>query len=324
MSVQTCVCYCTDQSYLFPTLVSALQARAHAAADIADIIIVCFDVDAVTFSIAGSICKKNNIIIFSRSRSDIDGASAMLGRLYLDEILPENYRNILYVDGDTQIKYCLNELLSCPPPKEHFFASADPMVFLLEDDSREGEGVREHFVDIGLTSQKSTLYFNTGVLYFHRSAWAAIAEQARTIIRSQSRMSRFPDQDILNLVGIERVLPMSLSWNFPVFLFNADLEDTIQPKIVHYMSQPKPWEGIFRPWQAVDYEPYPAFVAAYPEISGLWKSSSPLRKARYLAQQNYKRFCETRRWGRGPLHTRILDYEARCRNGAEQTEQLSF
>ncbi|MBF0877584.1 glycosyl transferase family 8 [Gluconobacter cerevisiae] len=321
MSVQTCVCYCTDRSYLFPTLVSALQARAHATPDIADIIIVCFDVDAATISIATSICDKNNIILFSRSGSDIDGAPAMLGRLYLDEILPENYKNILYVDGDTQVKSSLNEFLSCPPPEGRFFASADPMVFLLDDNSKAGEFVRNHFLGIGLNPEQSRQYFNTGVLYFNRSAWAVIAEQARTIIRSQNTMSRFPDQDILNIVGIERALPMSLSWNFPVFLFNARLENTIQPKIVHYMSQPKPWEGIFRPWKTGDYEPYPAFVAAYPEIAGLWKRGSLLRTVRYFAQQHYKCFCETRRWGHGALHAQILSYEAKCRD-AGKTEQL--
>ena len=318
MDVQTCVCYCTDRSYLFPTLVSALQARAHATPQVADIIIVCFDVDAATISIAQSICNKNNIILFSKSGADIDNTPAMLGRLYLDEILPENYKNILYIDGDTQIKSSLNEFLSCTPPEGRFFASADPMVFLLEDHSKEGESVRKHFQEIGLTPEQSRQYFNTGVLYFNRSAWAVIAEKARTIIRSQNTMSRFPDQDILNIVGIERALPMSLSWNFPVFLHNARLESTIQPKIVHYMSQPKPWDGIFQPWQASDYAPYPAFVAAYPEFSGLWKRSSLSRKLRYFAQQHYKLFCETRKWGHGAVHALVLDYEAKCCNDAKQ------
>ena len=321
MNVQTCVCYCTDRSYLFPTLVSALQARAHTTSDIADIIIVCFDVDAATISITESICNKNNIIIFSRSTADIDDTPAMLGRLYLDEILPENYKNILYIDGDTQIKSSLNEFLSCPPPEGRFFASADPMVFLLEDNSKEGAFVRKHFLDIGLKPEQSRKYFNTGVLYFNRSAWVVIADQARTIIRSQNTMSRFPDQDILNVVGIERALPMSLSRNFPVFLYNARLEKAIQPNIVHYMSQPKPWEGVFRPWRTEVYEPYPALVAAYPEIAGLWKKGSSLRTVRYFAQQHYKRFCETRSWGRGALHAHILNYEATCR-GTEQAGQL--
>src|SRR5580765_2877183 len=97
---QGCVCYVVDEGYLLPTLVSALQARAQVAADIADVVIACLGPATARTAATAAVAEANGI---SFLRADIppemNGLHIMFGRFFLDLLLPADYRRILYIDG---------------------------------------------------------------------------------------------------------------------------------------------------------------------------------------------------------------------------------
>ena len=102
---------------------------------------------------------------------------------------------------------------------------------------------------------------------------------------------------------------MSIAWNFPIFMLNARVEKTISPQILHFMSQPKPWEGSFPPWGRTARAPYLETVRLHPELARYCGTTSLSRWFRYHLQQRYKKTLETVTWARGVKRERILAYE---------------
>ncbi|GBR04849.1 glycosyltransferase family 8 protein [Acetobacter oeni] len=306
---RTCICYTTDQGYLFPSFVSAVQARRNSSPELADVCLVGFDTDPATQRLFGDACERAGVLFSACRRADIEDAPAMLGRLFLSSLLPAQYDRLLYIDGDTQITGSADPLLRAPVPDGTFYAAADPMTFLIDDDDKQAVDLRAHLTAIGLSPADARRYFNSGVIYAEREAWARVGHDAWKMFSSQPAATRFPDQDILNLVGLPHSLPMSLAWNFPIFLRNAAVEDVIRPRITHFMSRPKPWEGVFAPWTAVAFTPYREIVARFPGLAPYWHRMSGRQRLRYVVQQRYKQVLETIRWSRGMRHDRILAYE---------------
>lgn len=237
----------------------------------------------------------------------------MLARLFLADLLPKNYDYFLYVDGDTQIRGPLDDLLLKPVPYGMFYAAADPMTFAGDDPDRLSRTIAAHFASLGLSSADARRYFNSGVIYAERSGWAHIGSEAWKMFSGQSGASRFPDQDVLNLVGLPHCLSMSLAWNFPVYMNSIRVVSKIRPRIVHYMSRPKPWEGAFPPWNAEASAVYDEVAFAYPETARYWRRMKRATWLRYHLQQHYKRVHAMVTWGFGAKRRRILAYERRLR-----------
>ena len=304
-----CVAYTTDPTYLFPTLVSAIQARRHASPGVADIAIFSFGADLPTSRVFERACKAEGIHFQPVEPSVIDHAPAMLARLHLSRIVPRSYGQFLYIDGDTQIDGSLDPILAAPVPAGRFLAANDPMTFSYTGNTRHDRDIAEHFRAAGFLPDEFKTYFNSGVLRINRDGWDGIEAAALELHNNGNASSRFPDQDILNLAARGHCIPMSLAWNFPIFMKNARVEGTIRPRIYHYMSNPKPWQGVFPPWQSAARLPYLSVARAYPDIAA-HHQAMPLRKqARYHLQQRYKRALEAFTWGMGPKRARILDYE---------------
>ncbi|MBV1837826.1 glycosyltransferase [Acetobacter estunensis] len=304
-----CICYTPDQSYLFPSFVSALQARRFTSRSLADIVILAFGIDPCAEAAFSEACARADIVFLSRSEADIGGAPAMLARLFLADLLPKNYDYFLYVDGDTQIHGPLDDLLHMPIPPGMFYGAPDPMTFVGDDTDRLSRTITSHFTSLGLSSSEATRYFNSGVIYAERKGWARIGIEAWKMFSNQSKESRFPDQDVLNLVGLPHCLSMSLAWNFPVYMNNIRVASIIQPRIIHYMSRPKPWEGTFPPWNAEVSAAYGEVASVYPEIARYWRSMKRTTWIRYHLQQQYKRVHAMITWGFGAKRRRILAYE---------------
>jgi len=305
-----CVCYTTDTSYLFPTFASAVQARANVSVDIADVVILGFDISPDASRVFSQVCAREGIIYLEFTRADIRHASAMMARLFLGNLLPDRYERFLYIDGDTQIKGSLDGLLDTVVPAGKFFAVADPMVFALGDSDRHGKKIEEHFQNMGISPDQEMKYFNTGVIYADRNGWHQIGLDAWHCFEAQPTISRFPDQDVLNLVGLKHCLPLSLAWNFPVFMFNARVANSIKPRIIHYMSQPKPWEGIFPPWKKEDNKYYRDIIRKYTDLSVYCGTMTARVRIKYYMQQRYKKVMEYFTWARSKKNHRILAYEA--------------
>ncbi len=96
----------------------------------------------------------------------------------------------------------------------------------------------------------------------------------------------------------------------PIFMRNSRVESTIQPIIYHFMSNPKPWHGAFRPWTPDFHRPYVEIIRKYPEIAPYLQTLPNLRRLKYILQQHYKNQTERLTWGFGARRQRILHYES--------------
>jgi hypothetical protein len=105
---------------------------------------------------------------------------------------------------------------------------------------------------------------------------------------------------------------MSLIWNFPIFLRNSRLTSAIQPRIQHFMSNPKPWQGSFSPWTTAECEPYRRLLQRYPSLLSLRPHMPATLKMLYYLHQQRKHVIETFSWGFSARRSRILRYEATC------------
>lgn len=307
----TCAVICTtDEAYLFPTLVAAIQARKHASPDAADILICHFGLTSHTEAIFGPICADSGIGLLFVAPATIEQASPMMSRLFLDRFIPARYTQFLYMDGDIQISRSLDPLIAAVVDPGCFLAVNDPMTFLLGDPGPLSRDLGAHLAGIGLTPGEAGRYFNTGVLRINRQGWNAIGERAWALTRGGARTYRFPDQDPLNIAGRAVHRPLSLAWNFPVFMRNAGLHTDIDPCVTHYMSSPKPWHGAFRPWTRQACRPYASMIARYPDLAPYRQRLTLRWQLHYRLLQTYKHYHEAWSWGRDGRRSRVLAYEA--------------
>jgi lipopolysaccharide biosynthesis glycosyltransferase len=306
-----CIVYTSDETYLFPTLVSAIQARRFAPADKADVAIFHFSISARAERDFAAVCAQLGILFLAVDPNTVEGASPMMARLLLNRFMPEQYSQYLYVDGDVHITRSLDQLIDAAVPAGRFLAANDPMTFMLTERGAQSRDFANHMESIGLGGGSADRYFNTGVLRINRAGWDEIGLEAWAIVRRNSRKFRFPDQDPLNIVSVERSMPMSLAWNFPIFMRNARVEGAIKPCIYHFMSSPKPWQGAFAPWGPAAHRPYLEMARRYPALAPYNRALPVKRWVRYQLQQAYKKIVETCSWGFGDRRDRILRYEAR-------------
>jgi lipopolysaccharide biosynthesis glycosyltransferase len=312
-----CIVFTTDLGYLFPTLVSAMQARRHVSQTKADVLICHFGVEDAAERLFADICAREGIGLLAVDPATIEHATPMMSRLFLDRFLPVQYQQILYLDGDVQISRSLDPLIEAEVAPGQFLAVNDPMTFLLADRDAQSLDLARHMAAMGLTPLQAGRYFNTGVLRINRTGWEAIGQRAWALTQN-GPPSRFPDQDPLNRVATDCHLPLSLAWNFPIFMRNARVEAAIDPCITHFMSNPKPWQGSYLPWDAQACAPYDDAITTYPAL-GLYRQALPLRRRiHYRLLQTAKKLLESRKWGYSARRARILEYENRVMLSARQ------
>jgi lipopolysaccharide biosynthesis glycosyltransferase len=308
----SCVVFTTDPRYLYPTVVAAHSARAHTPLAAADVLILCFGASKTVEQEFAEICEGLDIRFLGLQSEAIEGASAMMARLFLDQLLPEQYQAILYLDSDIIVTGNLLPLLDCKLPAGSFLAANDPAAFVVDGCDRLANDLQEHLASLGFGPIEAREYFNSGVLRFDREGWDAIGMEAWHWFRKNRSTSRFPDQDAINIVSRGHRLRLSLCWNFPAFLQNIGGERTVRPRVHHFMSAPKPWQGNFAPWghrfSAIYQEPLRRFPHLVPHLHRL-----PTAQAiRYTIQQRAKQIAESVTWGMSLRKTRILEYEKEC------------
>lgn len=309
MAPTSCIVYTTDLGYLIPTLVSAIQARNNTAAGLADVLIFGVGIAEEASLLFAGACDAERIKFINLKSDQFETSNAMLARLFVARFAPSEYRDFLYIDGDTQITGPLDPLLRAAIPDGCFMAANDPMTFELPLDGPVNPEWARYFQSIGISLEQANNYFNTGMIRFNRDGWDEIGRAAWLKYQQLRAISRFPDQDALNIVAGDSRIPVSLAWNFPIFLKNARIEASIMPRIYHYMGSPKPWHGNFSPWNAAVHRPYRDLILRYPDLARFLTAMTQARKLRYFFQQYYKRGLETVVWGMGAKRTRILQYE---------------
>ena len=308
------MCFTTNKGYLFPTVVSAIQARAHSSRSIADIAIYCVERDSPDIQEFAEVCESEGVAFSCVDPEVTENSHIAFSRLFLDRFVPKHYRQLLYVDGDTQIAACLDDLISAHVPEGNFMAATDPVAFKYNNIADCPRELREYFKRLGLSSIKQ--YFNSGVLRINRDGWSQIALEAYQFCRAADKtVLNFWDQDGLNAVaaGSTVRLPMSIRYNFPIFLRNCRIEDSVRPAIYHFMSAPKPWNGNFPPWNRSATLPYQEISQRYPKLSRYQLPFSPLRRVRYILQQRTKQLDESVSWGLSWRRGEVLRYEDQFR-----------
>ena len=309
--ISRCACFLTDLGYLFPSLLCAVQARKFLDPESTDVIIVLFDSTSQTTELFSNICRQNGIILICADREILGGHSAMYARLFLSQILPEPYQRILYLDGDMQIGDSLNTLIQTELPENCDFAAApDPMAIQLHESKSDHPNIQRYFDGIGIKNTPERPYLNSGALLINRAPWAGIGRDALDYLAKSPSTCHFQDQSALNFVGHNRFAPMSFRWNFPIFFKNCGVESAIAPHIFHFMSKPKPWDGVFLPWNRSFVDPYTKLIAKYPELQAYLKKMSLSAHAKYLGQQYYKCILETLTWRYSGRRAAILEFEA--------------
>lgn len=308
-SAKTCVCYISDEGYLFPSLMSALQLRQNISAEKADVVMYYIGSMTPKSALFESTYEAHGIRFAVVSPDAIDNMHIMFARLFVDRFIGPNYRRILYIDGDTQIGANVDPLLDVQLPIDKFCAARDPLTLVLDWNNSDPFKQRAYFKEIGVSPERLRTYFNSGVLRFDRDSWTKISADALREVRSRKTSFRFPDQDALNLVAGEKCLTMSYKWNFPAFLLDTDLRDLIKPRIYHFMSNPRPWQGPFHPWGRERHSIYLDLVARHPELAPYWPTLSTPRYLKYFIQQYYKKWFESAVWRSPELSDRVAAIE---------------
>jgi lipopolysaccharide biosynthesis glycosyltransferase len=305
-----CCCFIVDERYLFPTLLVAMQARRFAPIETTDIVIFCVGRQSIVTSTFADICANEDIVLKLVHKHEIDGMHIMFARFYLDRFLSTQYENVLYLDADTQISGSLASLLAAPVRPGRFLAVRDPMVLFIETPTYSWRARKQYFMSIGISDGRLGRYLNTGVLRFNRRDWADIAREALAVSAKHHHRLQFPDQDALNIVSGNDYDMISYRWNFPIFFMNCGVEDLISPRIYHFMSNPRPWDGAFQPWGRRWSEPYDKLVHSYPQIQHFRRPLRRTKYVKYLLQQHFKRVTERRKWNNKPFRELVAQLEA--------------
>ncbi len=308
---QACIAYTTDVGYLFPSLLSATQAKANVVSDRTDVAICYIGEATYESDVVKSVCAENEILFYQISADQIDNLHVMYARLFLDQVLGKNYSRIVYIDGDTQITGDLQSLADAEIATGMVLAARDPMTLSIGSDCREGRETYGYFKSIGLSTDQTYRYFNSGVMCFNMADWAEIREECMDFKRRNSRAYNFPDQDILNLCLLERQLTLSFKWNFPAhFMNHAGVEQIVNPNIYHFMSNPRPWQGPFLPWGSAYTRKYEYLKGKYPVLKSIDVSLPLWKRQKYVLQQYYKFFQARLKWNSSEIIEKIQRIEA--------------
>jgi hypothetical protein len=300
------ICLATDAGYLVPALVAAGQARRWSSPHLADVVLLAFGLDRRALAAAEPVCAEAGVRLLP-----VPAGDPLMARLLLDSLIPAQFTEFLHLDCDVQVIASLDRLLAAPVPPGRIRAALDPMALLVRAGGRGGARRQARMQAAGVAAANCADYFNAGVFHIAREAWAAIGAKALALFQATPPGQPFPDQDALNIAAAGRVEPLSLAWNFPIFLRNAGLHRAIQPAILHFMARPKPWQGSFPPWSATETRPYADVLMRHPALADYLAPMPRLRWLRYAVQQQVKRELEALKWGRGRLRAVVLESEDR-------------
>jgi lipopolysaccharide biosynthesis glycosyltransferase len=292
------VCYVASDRYLFQTVLSALQARANVS-DEADVIVVgvgaTLEPSAETAAFA-RVCAENGILFRAATTDQLEGQHPMWGRLFLDRLLPPDVDEILYLDGDTQIVGNIDPLVFAEPPARGAIGVRDPIVFIRESVPAFRKEIDDGWNRADVPAHVRARYLNSGMLRMSRETFGEVREAALAIQREKGASLRFADQDAINLALDDRVDTVSMEWNFPGFLLGSNISELVDFRIIHFMSDPRPWDAALWPWGRRFFSPYGELVQRYPEVRPFWSRPTISQRLRYSAQQAWKRANERTRW----------------------------
>lgn len=296
--MSTCFVYTCDHGYLLPALVSAAGARAMTGVDDADVLIMDFSPPTPEGEATRKAAAALGVRYLRRDPETLEGLPIAYARLLLHRVLPPEYDAFIYVDSDTQVWGRLDELARAPVPEGRMLASRDPMTVMIKSGGKNGDAALAHMRRIGFPESAAGDYINSGMFKVGRDTWATVSAACLDHLKERGfGFYRYFDQDVINLMARDRIDIISFKWNYPGFLLRANRLNGVEPRLVHFMSNPRPWHGPFYPWGEAGVLPYRRMVEAHPDLADNWPRLTPVRYLKYLVLQAGLAFIERPYYG---------------------------
>lgn len=141
-------------------------------------------------------------------------------RIEIPNLLPPNIEKALYLDCDIVILDDLQALWATEMADYYVAAVADFQ---------------------GIANERE--YFNAGVLLLNLKKWRndGISRAIKKVLMEQSDKFPYMDQDALNAVLQNNILPLELKWNYQSAFWKHHLLN--EPSILHFTGPEKPWNA---------------------------------------------------------------------------------
>ncbi|MEL6061532.1 MULTISPECIES: glycosyltransferase family 8 protein [unclassified Methylobacterium] len=307
---ENCVCYAVDSNYLFPATLSALQVRSKTPQDRADVAIVCFDEPNDNTRLASTISSTYGITFIQVPQAELEGVPLAYARLFLDKALPTQYKNLVYIDGDTQVPNSLEDLFGPGLAQYDFMAARDAMTLIVNDNTRLAKRIKRYFRTLEIDESDHERYFNSGVMKLKRSVIGDLRSEIKGLLARKTNEFTFFDQDALNIVLSGNKNLMSMKWNFPTFLMNYSHFREVPAHLLHFCSNPRPWHGPFHPWGESYFQVYTEFAKSFPNTNQKTQPLTGLRKVKYILQTRYKSIVEPYLWDNAYSRNKRVEQES--------------
>lgn len=217
----------------------------------------------------------------------------------------KNYQKVLYCDSDIIFKSSVKELFEIEDEGKEILAIIDSAVLIMNN---QAFAYRKQEIEQELNLSQPDNYFNAGIVMFCMNNITDIEEYSNRLHKAFStKVLRWQDQDVLNLVFENRAKFVSWVWNmqYHMLIFHKGcirtkntslLQDysnaIVKPKIIHFTSSKKPWHFPDVPF-AKDFWFYARKSPYYEEIIQSMTEkqilSSTQETALYINCQNSKR-----------------------------------
>ena len=154
-------------------------------------------------------------------------------RLLLAELLPPQVERVIYLDCDMLVRRPIEDLFARPLDGQPLGAVSEALApFIMGGrDMRDFRGI----------FSPGDRYFNSGMLVVALDQWRELDMRRAVTARVEGAglsMLRYFDQDLLNLIFRDRWTEIDWRWNT---IDAAKAHEALNPAILHYTSERKPW-----------------------------------------------------------------------------------
>jgi len=193
----------------------------------------------------------------------------------------------VYLDGDLLIVGDPTELIEAKIPEGCLAAADDAISFRHSMGFGKTTGdIRSYFSALGL--KRGAGYFNAGVFAVSRDTWKTLSKEALSYYLSHMDLCKHFDQSALNAIVSNKRKSLSVKWNFQTQFKIWGADRCLEPKIVHFTKNPKPWMGNIDPWGAW-YDHYQGELRSLADLNLPLKrvSQEDAKKANMATKKSY-------------------------------------
>lgn len=279
MSESPIICFTPDRNFFPAAVFAAQRLLTHGLARDITVAIVCAPEDVDDAALRGADPRiaiiRHSFDLPEKLSEELSLSRLPLGRhvtaaawrrLLLPHILPDGFGRIVYLDCDTlAVQPGVEQLLALDLAGLPFAAALD--MILLKDFEDGPLTAQFQAYRAGLGFAPDTPYFNSGVLVIDRRRWLdrRVSERAIAFARSHAQECRFHDQSALNAAARGEWAMLSPRFNFMGDFLLLDVLRDIDPVLLHFVNDPKPWqrERWSGPgWMQALYDAPPAAIPA--------------------------------------------------------------